>query len=621
LRAWQTAEIQPAEQPDMNSLWRLRSFLRPYWKQTLFSLLALVSLTGANLVVPAVIREVIDTGLVRLDVLFMVNAALLLLAIGILHAVLVYIQRYLSEWVAHHVGYDLRNRLYGHIQNLPFSYHDHAQTGQLISRCIEDVRSIERFTGFAVVELIRVTLLLLGVTVILFIYSPRLAIIALLPMLPLVLVTTNFGRRIGALFLAVDHALGEVSSRLQENVLGVQVVRAFARESYENSRFEKANRTLYNARVTVIGEWSKVMPTTHLLISLGTILILWFGGQMVIAGQMTIGEVVAFNSYMLMLANPTQQLTWLVNAAGEAVAGVQRAFDVLDVQPEIQSPPDAVILPTLQGTVEFQDVSFRYANETRAALHDINLVVEPNQVVALIGPTGSGKTSLINLIPRFYDATTGKVCVDGYDVRRVDLDSLRRQTGIVLQTSLLFSATLRENIAYGRPDAPLDEIIAAAQASAAHEFIESLPEGYDTMVGERGVTLSGGQRQRVAIARALLMDPRILILDDSTSSVDTRTERLIQQALENLMEGRTTFVIAHRLSTVRRADLILVMDRGRIVERGTHRELVNAGGLYQQIYELQLRDQERFQHEMEALESRFGDELTRDSSERARGME
>jgi ATP-binding cassette, subfamily B, multidrug efflux pump len=605
----------------MKSLWRLRHYLRPYWKHTLISLIALICLTAANLVVPTIIREVIDTGLVQQQVQFMINAALLLLVIGLLHAVLVYIQRFLSEWVAHHVGYDLRNALYDHIQHLPFSYHDHAQTGQLISRCIEDVRSIERFTGFAVVELIRVILLLLGVTAILFFYNSHLAIIALIPMLPLVFITTNFGKRIGSLFLAVDHALGEVSSRLQENVLGVQVVRAFSRERYENSRFEKANRSLYHARVTVIGEWSKVMPTTNLLVTLGTILILWFGGEMVLEGRMTIGEIVAFNSYMLMLANPAQQLTWLVNAAGEALAGVERAFDVLDVDPEIKSAAGAPLLSTLRGEVEFRGVSFHYANENRAALHDIELRVQPNQVIALIGPTGSGKTSLINLIPRFYDTTQGAVFVDGYDVRVVDLDSLRRQIGIVLQTSLLFSTSIRENISYGRPEALIEEVIQAAKAAAAHEFIEELPEGYETVVGERGVTLSGGQRQRIAIARALLMDPRILILDDSTSSVDTRTERLIQQALENLMEGRTTFVIAHRLSTVRRADLIVVMDGGRIVERGTHQELLKSEGLYRQIYELQLRDQEQFRNEMDALEQTASEHVHSDTPERQRGME
>jgi ATP-binding cassette subfamily B multidrug efflux pump len=381
----------------------------------------------------------------------------------------------------------------------------------------------------------------------------------------------------------------------------VQVVRAFAREPYEIKRFGSFNRKLYNARVTVISEWSKIMPTSHLLVAAGTILILWFGGQRVLAGEMTIGEVVAFNGYMLLLAQPAQQLTWLVNLAGEAVAGVQRTFEILDIQPQIKSPKQARKLKTLSGNVQFNQVCFRYQGEKIHALENVNLDVQPNQVVALIGPTGSGKTSLVNLIPRFYDVSEGCVCVDGHDVRQVDLVSLRRQIGIVLQTSLLFSSTIRENIAYGRPQATQEEVEAAARAAQAHQFILELPQGYDTVVGERGVSLSGGQRQRIAIARALIMDPRILILDDSTSSVDTETERLIQKALDDLMLGRTTFVIAHRLSTVRRADLILVLDDGRIVERGTHDQLLELGGLYREIYELQLRDQEQFKEEMQQL--------------------
>jgi ATP-binding cassette, subfamily B, multidrug efflux pump len=605
----------------MKSLWKLRAFLRPYQLQITIALFALLGLTAANLVIPAVIREVIDTGLVLGEAAFMINAALLLLGVGVVHASLTYLQRYTSEWIAHHVGFDLRNRLYDHIQHLPFSFHDHAQTGQLISRCIEDVRSIERFTGFSLVELIRVSLLLIGITVILFLYNPNLAVIALMPMIPLVIITTNFGKRIGRLFYAVDHALGELSSRLQENVVGAQVIRAFAREPYEIDRFQTANRNLYNSRIRVISEWSKVMPSTHFLITLGTILILWFGGQMVLQGEMTVGEVVAFNAYLLMLANPAQQLTWLVNSAGEAVAGVRRTSEILEVEPEIQSPEGAVKLPALSGKVEFRNVSFKYQNETRPALHNVNLTVEPNQVVALIGPTGSGKTSLVNLIPRFYDASQGQVLLDGQDVREADLVSLRKQIGIVLQTSLLFSTSIRDNIAYGKPDASEEEVTAAARAAAAHDFIMELPEGYETVVGERGITLSGGQRQRVAIARALLLDPSILILDDSTSSVDTRTENLIQQALETLMQERTTFIIAHRLSTVRRADLILVMDKGRIVEQGVHTDLLKeSGGLYRQIYELQLRDQERFRQEMEAIEPEIYESID-PNGDRSRGME
>jgi len=578
----------------MTSLLRLRIFFRPYWRQIALAVVFLLSLTALELVVPDIIRRVIDIGLVQGDMRLLRDAALLILAIGLLNAAFSGGQRYLSEWIASHVGYDIRNHMYDHIQRLSFAYHDHAQTGQLISRSIEDVRSIERFMGFGLIEMVRLSVLLLGVVALLFAENARLAWIALLPLAPLVAITVWFGRRISRLFLEVDNNLGELSSRLQENVTGAQVVRAFAREPYEIARFDSANRALYRSRVTVVSEWSRVMPTTRLLAVLGTILILWFGGSMVLRGEMTVGEVVAFNSYMVMLALPARQLVWLVNLGGEAVAGVQRVFEVLDTPREIVSPPQAVRLPSLEGRVDFEGVCFHYQGERAPALEDITLHVEPNQVVALIGPTGSGKTSLVHLIPRFYDVSRGVVRVDGHDVRSVDLASLRRQIGIVLQTSLLFSASVRENIAFGRPDASMEAVIAAARAAQAHEFISRLPAGYETIIGERGLTLSGGQRQRIAIARALLMNPRILILDDSTSSVDTHTERLIQQALDKLMEGRTTFVIAHRVSTVRRADLIVVLENGKIVQRGAHEALLNEPGIYRQIYELQLmRGQER----------------------------
>ncbi len=586
----------------MKSLFRLRTFVRPYWKQVVLAFFTVIALTMLSLAVPLIIRRVIDQGLVGEDAQLLITAALILLAIGIASAFLIYWQRYLTELIATQVGYDLRNRLYDHIQRLPFTYHDHAETGQLISRTIEDVRAIERFTGNGIVELIHLLLLFTGIGTLLFIANPRLAAIALLPMLPLILMTTNFGRRIGDYFVAVDNSLGELSSRIQENVLGAQVVRAFSREPYEIQRFNLANRVLYNTRISVIGEWSKIMPTSHLLVILSTILILWFGGQLVIAGEMTIGEVVAFNSFLLLLAEPARQLTWLVNMAGEAVAGVNRTFEILDLEPEIQSPRNATSLSKLSGRVEFDNVALAYQGEATHALSEINLTVEPNQVIALIGSTGSGKTSLVNLIPRFYDANQGAVLVDGIDVHQVDLVTLRKQIGIVLQTSLLFSSSIRENIAFGRPDASEEEIIESAKAAQADDFIQSFPAGYDTIVGERGVTLSGGQRQRVAIARALLMDPRILILDDSTSSVDMQTEQLIQKALLQLMQGRTTFVIAHRLSTVRRADLILVMENGQIIERGTHRELLEQDGLYREICDIQLRDQEKFHEEVQALE-------------------
>ncbi len=586
----------------MKHLLRTSSFLRPYVWQIFATLVILLTSTGLSLFVPRIIQNVIDDGLMQGDTAYLVRAAFLLLGLGLGSAVLNLGNRFLSAWIASKVGYDLRNRMYNHIQYLPFTYHDHTQSGQLISRCIEDVRSIEQFAGSSVAELVRFVFLTVGILAAMLSSNPTLAVIGLLPMIPLILMTSSFGTKIGALFFAVDAAVGEVSNRLQENVVGVQVVRAFAREDYEIKRFEVANKDVFVKWVKVIDEWARIMPTTGWLTTLGTILILFFGGQMVMDGTLTIGAIVAFNAYILMMAEPAQSLTGLVNAGGEAAAGAQRVFEVLDTEPAIQSPANAVSPESLRGEVEFCDVGLKYQDEKTASLAELNLKVEPNRIVALIGPTGSGKTSLINLIPRFYDVTEGAVFVDGVDVRKMDLKALRRQIGIVLQTSLLFSDTIKANIAYGRPDATEDEVFAAARAAQAHEFIEGFPNGYETIVGERGVTLSGGQRQRVAIARALLMNPRILILDDSLSSVDTQTEKLIQAALDSLMEGRTTFVIAHRLSTVRRADMILVMDKGRIVERGTHHELLSQGGLYKEIHDLQLMQHVDFEDGLEVIE-------------------
>ena len=583
----------------MKYLIKLRAFLKPYLWQILLNMLLLLIMTGLSLVVPQIIQGVIDQGLKAGATAFLIRSALFLLAIGGGTAILNLGQRYLTEWIGAHVGYDLRNAMYDRIQYLPFTYHDHSTTGQLINRCIEDVRAVQSFAGDSLVQIVQLGVLSVGVVTVLIIRNPWLAVIALLPLIPMVMMTTDFGQRITRLFYDVDNTLGDLSAQLQENVSGVQVVRAFAREPHEINRFDQINRTYFKARVKVLGEWSKVMPTTNLLITMGTILILMVGGPLVMQGKMTVGELVAFNAYLLMLSAPVQQLAWLVNAIGESEAGAQRVLEILDHEPEIQSPAEAVVLGKLSGRVEFRGVSLRYQDEKIDALCGIDLTIEPNKLIALIGQTGSGKTSLVNLIPRFYDVTEGSVLVDGVDVRQAELGSLRRQIGIVLQTSLLFSDTIRENIRYGRSEATDEEIFTATRAAQAHDFIVKFAEGYETLVGERGVTLSGGQRQRIAIARALLMNPRILILDDSTSSVDTQTEKLIQEALDWLMEGRTTFVIAHRLATVRRADLILVMANGCIIQQGRHDELLSQGGLYKEIYDLQLSQQNRFLEEEE----------------------
>jgi ATP-binding cassette subfamily B multidrug efflux pump len=585
----------------MKYLIRLGLFMRPYRWQILGALLLLCSMTTIDFIFPQIIQRVIDSGIKAGQSSFLLTAALAIVGLSLLRSSFAVIQRYTTEWVANHVAYDLRNKIFNHIQHLPFTYHDHIQSGQLISRCIEDVRSIQNFTGSGVIEFIRIIMLATGISIIMLLQNPLLAIIAMLPMIPMIVLTTKFGKRMGHLFWIAENALGEVASRLQENVTGVQVVRAFARETYEKERFEKANRSLFQARIKVNIEMAKMMPTTMVLVTLGTILIIWFGGLMVLNHQISLGELVAFNSYMVLMSLPAGQLSWLVNAGSEASASFRRTLDVLDLSPEIHSAADAIQLPELRGEIEFRKVSFNYTGEDSPALYDINQKVNPNQIIALIGLTGSGKTTLVNLVPRFYDVSEGAVLVDGYDVRKLELTMLRKQIGIVLQSTLLFSATVQENIAYGRPQASLEAVIAAARAAQAHEFIMSLPKNYQTVVGERGVTLSGGQRQRVAIARALLTNPRILILDDSTSSVDSETEHLIQAALESLMENRTTFIIAQRLSSVKRADLILVLEHGRIVQRGTHFDLLQQEGLYRQIYDLQLRDQETFQEDMEEV--------------------
>jgi ATP-binding cassette subfamily B protein len=561
----------------------------------------LLILTAITLTIPSIIRIVIDYGVSQNQVQLIITSSIVLIILGVIRGGLNYTQRYINEWIASHIGYTLRNNLYNHIQYLPFRFHDHSQSGQLISRCIEDTRAIERFAGFGVIELIRLVLMMIVITIILFIQEPLLAFISMLPLIPLVVITLRFGKRIGQFFYKVDNAIGDLSSVLQENVIGVQVIRAFAKEKYEIGRFKDRNRTLFDARILALRQWAKIMPTTQFLVALSTIIVILFGGILVINDQMSVGQVVAFNAYLLMLAGPTQQLAWLVNSAGEAGAGAQRVLEIMELEPEITTPIDAIKLPVLSGKIEFQDVCFQYDPGSVPALEDIHLSIKPNQLIALIGPTGSGKTTLVNLVPRFYDVTTGSVLIDGYDVRSVDLVSLRNQIGIVLQTSLLFSTSIKDNIAFGKPGASLSEIVEAAKMAQAHEFISQLSEGYETIIGERGITLSGGQRQRIAIARALIMDPRILILDDSTSSVDTETEKLIQEALGNLMIGRTTFVIAHRLATVRRADMILVMDQGKIIERGKHADLLSKNGLYKEIYDLQLRDQDKFYEDMQQL--------------------
>lgn len=571
----------------IKSLFRIFEFVEPYKFLSILNFLLLSSISIIALLIPTVIQHVIDNGILVGNKTEITRATINLLALGGASAALSFIQRYLSQWIATSVGYDIRNKLYNKIQHLPFSFHDHSQTGQLISRCIEDVRSIQEFAGNSIAEWAQLLIYAFGVSFIILREDLTLGLIGLAPLLPLILITVSFGREVTRLFYRVDQALGSLSTTLQENVVGAQVVRAFAQEPSEIERFENFNKDYFTERMTLLTKFSQLFPTSQWLVTLSSIVILLFGGLRVLSGEITIGMLVSFNAYLILIAAPTQQLTWLVNHSGEAAAGSERVWEILDIVPEIRSKESAVSAANLQGEVEFCDTSLVYQDETNPSIENISFHAKPKQVIALIGATGSGKSTIVNLIPRYYDPSSGAVLIDGVDVRDYDLIELRKKVGMVYQTSLLFSDSVFENIRYGKPNASLEEVVEAAKAAQAHEFIESMPQGYDTIVGERGVTLSGGQRQRVAIARALLIDPKILILDDSLSAVDTKTEKLIQRALKNLMRNRTTFVIAHRISSVKNADLILVLDDGKIVQRGTHTELVKVDGLYREIFEHQ----------------------------------
>ncbi len=576
----------------MNVLSRLLADARPYRRQTILTYICLTAITILNLVVPWLIKQAIDVGLARREAGFLALVALAILGVSLLRALFGLGQRYYQEWLSQHIAYDLRNRVYDKLQRLSFSYHDYAESGQLLTRGTSDVEAVQRFIAYGFLDAINMLLLFIGILAILLLTNWQLALISLLPMPILAALTAYLRKRTRVLWDRVQQDYSRMSNTLKENLVGAQVVRAFAREPYEIEKFGAANRNLMRSRQHVLRLHGTIGATLSLLITLSTMLVIWFGGREVIAGRLTVGALVAFNSYVVLLAMPVQRLTGVVNMIAEAQVSGGRIYEILHTPFDVTEKPDARELPPVTGLVRFENVSFRYANSKEAALQNISLEAQPGQIVALVGRTGAGKSSLVHLIPRFYDVSEGRITIDGIDIRDVTLHSLRRQIGIVLQESLLFSATIRENIAFGHPQASMEEVIAAAQAARAHDFIMSFPDGYETMVGERGITLSGGQRQRIAIARALLINPRILILDDSTSSVDTETEHEIQRALATLMQGRTSFVIAQRLSTVKKAHQILVLDRGRIVERGTHEELLARGGPYRHIYDLQLRDQE-----------------------------
>ena len=572
---------------------RLLGYLGPYWPRAFVAYSSMIIATILNLAVPQIIKAAIDIGLASGEVSALIGASALILAIGVVRALAGYGQRYFGEWLTHRVAYDLRNDYYDKVQRLPFAFHDQTQTGDLMSRATSDIAETERFVGIGMMDLVATLLLLIGAIVAMFLEDSRLAALALIPVPLLVVATIRFGGAIRPKFKSIQEQLAVLSTTMQESLTGIRVVKAFAREPFELNKFDLANDTWFDRRYQVIRMWANNWPFFSFTLSLSIFLLLWFGGPMAMGGVITVGTLFAMISYVLMLNGPVQRLGFLVNLAATAGASAARVFEVIDRPGEIVDSQDGYANDHVRGEVVFDRVSFAY-QDGQPILYDITFHTLPGQTIALMGPTGSGKSTITNLLLRFYEVTEGNILIDGVESRDWRLSNLRQHIGIVLQDSFLFSSTIAENIAYGKPDVAREEIISAAQAAHAHDFILGFPDGYDTLVGERGVTLSGGQKQRIAIARALLKDPRILILDDSTSSVDTETEHLIQLALASLMKGRTTFIIAQRLLTLKNADSILVVDQGQIIQRGTHDELLAKGGLYKEIYDLQLKDQEEF---------------------------
>jgi ATP-binding cassette subfamily B protein len=520
----------------------------------------------------------------------LVIAGVTIVVFAIARGLFSFTQAYASQVLSHNIAFDLRNDLFAKIQRLSFSYHDRNRTGQLMIRATDDVERLRLFLGQGLLMALQAFLLLTGTLVILLITNFKLTLV-ILPILPVALVIFMvFGRMAQPMFREAQQRLGKVNTILQENLAGLQVVKAFATEPQEEAHFQASIDSLLDQRMRISRTFSFLFPFIFLIANLGQAAILYFGGVQIVEGSLTLGEWQKFSLYLIYVFIPMGQLGFIISLMAQASASSDRIFEIIDAKNEVEDKPGAIKLEDITGKVEFERVTFRYFGGSDPVLEDVNLKAEPGQTIALLGSTGSGKTTIINLIPRFYDVSDGRVLVDGHDVRDVTIESLRQKIGIVLQETTLFSGTIRENIAYGRPDATDEEIIEAASAAAAHDFIVEFPEGYDTLVGERGSTLSGGQKQRVAIARALLMDPHILILDDSTSSVDLQTEYQIQKALDKLMKGRTSFVIAQRISTVLNADQILVLDKGSIAAVGVHEELMENSPIYAEIYYSQLAD-------------------------------
>ena len=580
----------------MEVIWRIVKMAFSRRREMTAAYLAMIGATTAYLFLPSLFGQAVDQIKVMLDGGEVLLQSLLviigiIIGLSIVRGALSYFQNYFGEAVSQYVSYDLRNKLYDHVQHLSFGFHDRNHTGQVMSRAITDVENIRMFVNMGIVRTPYFMALFVVVSIILIRMDWQLGL-ASIAFVPMVVVVSGVVRlKLRLAWLKIQDMMADLNTVLQENLTGQRVVKAFASEDFENQKYNDKSMEVSDAFMSA--EKLRAANTAFTLFSfqMGLAIIVLFGGWRVISGDLTIGQLSAFVFYMQILAMPVRMSGFLVNAYARAASGGQRLFEILDTESEVAEKADAAELGRVKGHVRFEDVSFSY-EEGKPVLKNINFEAKPGKVVALLGPPGSGKSSVANLLPRFYDVGSGRITIDGIDIRDTTLKTLRHNIGIVQQDVFLFGAGLRENIAYGREDAPIEDVIKAAKIAQMHDFISSLDGAYGTEVGERGVNLSGGQRQRMSIARAVLLDPPILVLDDSTSSVDANTEDMIRQAMEEVMKGRTTIIIAHRLSTVHRADEILVMNKGEIVERGTHQELLALGGNYHEIYELQLRPQE-----------------------------
>ena len=575
----------------MSSTRKLARFLRPYWKSALVAPLLMVLEVAMDLMQPRLIQQIVDVGIAQLDLSVIVNTGLLMVGLALIGAFGGDGCTVFAVMAAQGFGADLRSGLFRKVQSLSFGNLDELGTGQLVTRLTNDVTQVQEVVMIMLRIMVRAPLLLVGSMIMAIITSPRLALL-LLVLSPMVLAVVLWViKRAHPMFSQVQRRLDNLNTVMQENLAGVRVVKAFVRADHEKQRFGTTNDALMDQTIRAARLLAVTMPFMMLALNLGVVGVIWFGGVQVTYGGITVGQIIAFVNYLLRSLRSVMMVSMLLMRVSRAEASAERILEVLNSAPEVQNKPEAIDTSAPQGWVAFENVTFNYdSNTLDPVLEDVSFVAEPGQTVAILGATGSGKSSLIHLIPRFYDVTAGRVTIEGVDVRDVDKEALRRNVGVALQESILFSGTIRDNIRYGRPDATDEEVVTAAQAAQAHEFISGFSDGYDTVLGQRGVNLSGGQKQRIAIARALITNPAVLILDDSTSSVDVETEARIQDALAELMKGRTSFVIAQRISTVLNADKILVLNDGRVAAEGTHSELMASSPIYREIYESQLGD-------------------------------